>query len=168
MVCATPGALHSGSKRPRDRAREKEEREAILQASNFLSASRQIENHLCTARESLLGSGAWNKEFYSELQSRPFYQSINVTMCASVKGASPVGCLLSRRALPGRNRIVAATLAFSVATFKIHLYYAVFPLLTTQCFNGWYWEYRCGSLRPWGWRVPGRLRQRRRRQGQRC
>jgi hypothetical protein len=88
MLCATPGALHSGSKRSRDRAREKEEREAILQASNFLSASRQIENHLCTARESLLGSGAWNKEFYAELQSRPFYQSINVTMCASVKGAS--------------------------------------------------------------------------------
>jgi hypothetical protein len=55
MLCATPGALHSGSKRSRDRAREKEEREAILQASNFLSASRQIENHLCTARESPAG-----------------------------------------------------------------------------------------------------------------
>jgi hypothetical protein len=126
LLCATPGALHSGSKRPRDRAREKEEREAILQASNFLSASRQIENHLCTARESLLGSGAWNKEFYAELQSRPFYQSINVTMCASVKGASPGDSLLSR-ALPGGDGYFGCYLVFSVATLNLFLLRSLSP-----------------------------------------
>jgi hypothetical protein len=136
MLCATPGALHSGSKRSRDRAREKEEREAILQASNFLSASRQIENHLCTARESLLGSGAWNKEFYAELQSRPFYQSINVTMCASVKGAHLLKSLLSRGALymaahaAGVGTIAAS---WALSTPNLVLLYCA-SLLTTRCF----------------------------------
>ena len=57
------------------------QREAVLQASNYLSASRQIENLLCTNRESLIGSGAWNKEFYSDLQARPFYSSIHTMLC---------------------------------------------------------------------------------------
>jgi hypothetical protein len=39
----------------------------------YSTASRQLENVICTSRESLLGSGAWNKEFVSELQARPFY-----------------------------------------------------------------------------------------------
>lgn len=60
-------------------------------ASNYLSASRQIENLLCTARESLLGSGAWNKEFYSELQARPFYQSISTAMCIGSSGGGGSG-----------------------------------------------------------------------------
>ena len=45
----------------------------------FLAASRQIENLICTSRESLLGSGAWNKEFVAELQSRPFYSVENIS-----------------------------------------------------------------------------------------
>ncbi len=39
----------------------------------YSTAARQLENVICTSRESLLGSGAWNKEFVSELQARPFY-----------------------------------------------------------------------------------------------
>jgi hypothetical protein len=44
--------------------------------SRLLSASRQIENKICTMRESLLGSGAWaggGSTFARELQTRPFY-----------------------------------------------------------------------------------------------
>jgi len=43
--------------------------------SNCLSASRQLENLICTNRESLIGSGAWNNLFIEELQCRPFYQA---------------------------------------------------------------------------------------------
>ena len=53
----------------------------INAAGNYLSATRQIENLICTNRESLIGSGAWNKEFYAELQSRPFYSSVPTMMC---------------------------------------------------------------------------------------
>lgn len=84
-LCGDPGGRHASSRRERAR-QQKEDREAVLRASNYLSASRQIENLLCTARESLLGSGAWNKEFYSELQARPFYQSISTTMCIGTGG----------------------------------------------------------------------------------
>lgn len=73
------GGSGSGSKQQRS----SEERDAVVQAANYLSASRQIENLICTARESLLGSGAWNKEFYAELQARPFYQSVSTVMCGS-------------------------------------------------------------------------------------
>jgi len=44
--------------------------------SRLLSAARQIENKICTMRESLLASGAWaggGSEFAQELQQRPFY-----------------------------------------------------------------------------------------------
>ena len=44
--------------------------------NRLLSAARQIENKICTMRESLLGSGAWaggGSKFAKELQSRPFY-----------------------------------------------------------------------------------------------
>lgn len=63
------------------RKKAEAERDAVMQASNYLSASRQIENLLCTNRESLIGSGAWNKEFYSELQARPFYSSTRTMIC---------------------------------------------------------------------------------------
>lgn len=39
----------------------------------YQSATRQIENLICTTRESLLGSSAWKAQFLSSLQSRPFY-----------------------------------------------------------------------------------------------
>lgn len=39
----------------------------------YVSAVRQIENLICTHRESLLGSSAWRTDFLKELQSRPFY-----------------------------------------------------------------------------------------------
>lgn len=52
-------------------------KEPSLPANNrLLSASRQIENKICTMRESLLGSGAWaggGSAFARELQCRPFY-----------------------------------------------------------------------------------------------
>lgn len=53
----------------------------LYYTGNYLSATRQIENLICTNRESLIGSGAWNKEFYAELQSRPFYSSVPTLMC---------------------------------------------------------------------------------------
>ena len=42
----------------------------------LLAASKQIEDKLCTIRESLLGSGAWSgggKDLLREIQQRPFY-----------------------------------------------------------------------------------------------
>ena len=33
----------------------------------------QVENVMCTTRESLLGSGAWRGDFAGELKARPFY-----------------------------------------------------------------------------------------------
>ena len=47
--------------------------------SNCLSASRQLENLICTNRESLIGSGAWNNSFIEELQTRPFYHATRCT-----------------------------------------------------------------------------------------
>lgn len=38
-------------------------------------ASKQIENIICTHRESLLGSSAWQPEFYESLKTRPFLLS---------------------------------------------------------------------------------------------
>eukprot|EP01032_Pedospumella_encystans_P009875 gene9875-11589_t len=58
-----------------------DQRQLTLQKSNYLSATRQLENSICTNRESLIGSGAWNKEFYAELQSRPFYSSGPTLLC---------------------------------------------------------------------------------------
>jgi hypothetical protein len=46
------------------------------QLTDFLSATRQVENLICTNRESLLGSSAWRPEFLAQLCSRPFY-SVN-------------------------------------------------------------------------------------------
>jgi hypothetical protein len=46
------------------------------QLGDFVSASRQVENLICTNRESLLGSSAWRPEFLNQLCSRPFY-SVN-------------------------------------------------------------------------------------------
>jgi hypothetical protein len=42
-------------------------------SSHHISAARQVENLVCTHRESLLGSSAWKPDFLKELQSRPFY-----------------------------------------------------------------------------------------------
>jgi hypothetical protein len=44
--------------------------------ARYLAAARQLEDKMCTVRESLLGSGAWagkGKEFTWDLQQRPFY-----------------------------------------------------------------------------------------------
>lgn len=46
-----------------------------VSSSPHLSAARQIENLICTNRESLLGSSAWRADFLKELQARPFYMS---------------------------------------------------------------------------------------------
>ena len=54
----------------------------MIQAGNYITATRQIENLICTNRESLLGSGAWNSEFYTQLQNRPFYHAIStIAVC---------------------------------------------------------------------------------------
>jgi hypothetical protein len=45
----------------------------LSQNSEYLSAVRQIENLICTHRESLLGSSAWKADFLKVLQTRPFY-----------------------------------------------------------------------------------------------
>lgn len=63
-----------------------DQRQLTLQKSNYLSATRQLENSICTNRESLIGSGAWNKEFYGELQSRPFYSSGPTLLCHDSRG----------------------------------------------------------------------------------
>ena len=42
-------------------------------AREYLAAARQVENVICTSRESLLGSSAWRQEFLAQLKSRPFY-----------------------------------------------------------------------------------------------
>lgn len=47
-----------------------------LKLNQFQSAARQIENRICTHRESLLASSAWKADFLSELQSRPFYSAL--------------------------------------------------------------------------------------------
>lgn len=82
---------------------EKLRREQVVQAANYLSASRQIENLICTARESWLGSGAWNKEFYSELQARPFYNSKRVMLCRNTSGGGCSFSPLVASLLCGRN-----------------------------------------------------------------
>lgn len=46
----------------------------------FLSAARQIENLICTSRESLLGSSAWKADFLAALKSRPFYYVTDVSL----------------------------------------------------------------------------------------
>ena len=57
-----------------------------------MSASRQVEDLICTYRESLIGSGAWNAEFCEELQTRPFYHAHRCTdqmlsmLCKSSSG----------------------------------------------------------------------------------
>jgi hypothetical protein len=71
--------------------KSKAERDAVVQAANYVSASRQIENLLCTSRESLIGSGAWNKEFYAELQARPFYNCSRTMLCGSSGGGGGGG-----------------------------------------------------------------------------
>ena len=49
--------------------------QGMKSSSKYLSAARQIENLICTHRESLLGSSAWRQDFLKELQSRPFFMS---------------------------------------------------------------------------------------------
>ena len=52
--------------------------------SRFLAAARQIENKICTVRESLLGSGAWaggGSEYAHEISERPFYQVTDAPGC---------------------------------------------------------------------------------------
>ena len=46
----------------------------------YLSAARQIENLICTSRESLLGSSAWPRDFLASLKSRPFYFVTDVSI----------------------------------------------------------------------------------------
>lgn len=41
--------------------------------SSYIAAARQIENKICVYRESMVGSGAWNVTFVTELNKRPFY-----------------------------------------------------------------------------------------------
>jgi hypothetical protein len=67
-------------------ASKKEKQRFTLKASDYQCATRQVENLMCTTRESLLGSGAWNKEFYAVLQSRPFYSSTNVLTLCEITG----------------------------------------------------------------------------------
>eukprot|EP01032_Pedospumella_encystans_P014566 gene14566-16721_t len=77
--CHNPG----NTRRPKHSTHQQrqDQRQLTLQKSNYLSATRQLENSICTNRESLIGSGAWNKEFYAELQSRPFYSSGPTLLC---------------------------------------------------------------------------------------
>ena len=44
-----------------------------MRIREYLAAARQIENLICTSRESLLGSSAWRPDFLAALKSRPFY-----------------------------------------------------------------------------------------------
>ena len=46
---------------------------SVEKAREYLAAARQVENVICTSRESLLGSSAWRQEFLAQLKSRPFY-----------------------------------------------------------------------------------------------
>jgi hypothetical protein len=55
----------------------------------FSSAAKQVEDLICTTRESLLGSGAWRHDFVEQLQSRPFY---SVSTCSSSHGSKCQAC----------------------------------------------------------------------------
>ena len=50
--------------------------------NKYLISSKNIENLLCTTRESLIGSGAWNREFVSVLQLKPYYYYSILNSCA--------------------------------------------------------------------------------------
>lgn len=52
----------------------------------YLSAARQIENLICTSRESLLGSSAWTPTFLAALKSRPFYYVTDVSQLSIETG----------------------------------------------------------------------------------
>ena len=43
------------------------------EAYKYAGAVKQIEDIICTTRESLLGSGAWNREYTQHMQTRPFF-----------------------------------------------------------------------------------------------
>lgn len=47
--------------------------------TRYESAARQVENLICTHRESLLGSSAWQRDFLDELQHRPFFMTQGTT-----------------------------------------------------------------------------------------
>eukprot|EP01033_Poteriospumella_lacustris_P013536 gene13537-9688_t len=75
-------------------------------------ACRQIENLVCTHRESLLGSSAWQGDFLQELQHRPFY------MCpqSTVAGAAAAGCC------GDDHRCAACGRAAKEAFFNVYLH----------------------------------------------
>eukprot|EP01036_Dinobryon_divergens_P029692 gene29692-38821_t len=60
--------------------------------SSYLGASRQIENLICTSRESLLGSSAWKAEFLAQLSSRPFYTVSGVCSGPWMSGGRCMAC----------------------------------------------------------------------------
>jgi hypothetical protein len=46
----------------------------MVERTKYEMALKKIEDLMCTTRESLLGSGAWNPEYMSDVQRRPFYE----------------------------------------------------------------------------------------------
>lgn len=72
-----------------------------VDAHAYASVSRQIENRLCTNRESLLGSGAWRQDFMTELQFRPFYM---VSYCGSLESSER--CSICNRSAQNANQKV--------------------------------------------------------------
>eukprot|EP01039_Chlorochromonas_danica_P009958 gene9958-11008_t len=61
-------------------------RQDILQEASpafqkYYQASKTIENVICTHRESLLGSSAWQREYLQSLQSRPFFVAQSFAHC---------------------------------------------------------------------------------------
>lgn len=56
-----------------------------MDVTKYLDAARQLENVICTTRESLVGSGAWNEIFSNEMSTRPFYAIAEIKTDSSYK-----------------------------------------------------------------------------------
>lgn len=93
--------------------------------SMYDKASRQIENLICTHRESLLGSSAWQGDFLHELQNRPMY------MCPLSSGNRHGYCG------DGENRCAACGRAAKEASFSVYLYGPRYEGMTIWSQNKW-------------------------------
>lgn len=69
---------------------------SVEKAREYLAAARQVENVICTSRESLLGSSAWKQEFLAQLKTRPFYYVTDLPQYCEVHIGSDIHspCLL--------------------------------------------------------------------------
>jgi Domain of unknown function (DUF4211) len=78
-----------------------------MRIREYLAAARQIENLICTSRESLLGSSAWRPDFLAALKSRPFYFVTEVSRGEEMRGEERRGDVIERRIeRPARDTVM--------------------------------------------------------------